>query len=131
MNLRLLLSSEDPVLIQNLDAQARALGERLLIANSSTTLDQTRTFAPQLLILDLAQRIDGRLLLARLKQDPKTAYLRIAALAPRDDDRVHRFCVEYGAASYSLKPVSFAYLERELSPLRNARLAMPGMAPPH
>ena len=121
MSFRLLLSSEDPALVATLSRQALAVGERLLFASSANTLDQARMLAPDLLIIDIAQRIDGRLLIARLKQDRNTAQVRIAALAAREDEKVHRFCREHRVASYSLKPVMPSYLERELSPLREQR----------
>lgn len=110
--MRVLVSSEDVSFVGELARQARLQCIRLNVATSVNTLDQVRLLSPDLVVLDLSQRIDGRLLLARLKQDPRTSFVRIAAIAAREDKNVQRFCREYGVASYDLKPLMPGYLER-------------------
>lgn len=107
-----LVSSEDVSFVGELARQARMQCTRLNVATSVNTLDQVRLLSPELVVLDLNQRIDGRLLLARLKQDPRTSFVRIAVVAAREDKNVQRFCREYGVASYDLKPPMPRYLER-------------------
>jgi CheY-like chemotaxis protein len=75
------------------------------------TLEQVRLFGPDLLVLDLNQRLDGRLLLARLKQDFRTRAVRIATVTGKDDAAVRRFCLEHHVASHELKPLRSTYLE--------------------
>lgn len=112
---RVMVSSEDPTLAGELVRQARAHGRRLTIATSTNTLDQARLMMPELLILDINQRIDGRLLLARLKQDARTASLRVVVLSARNDESIQRFCREMRVADFQMKPLTPNYFSRVLS----------------
>lgn len=112
--MRVLVSSEDEQLVMELLRQARPLQLRLTIATATNTLDQARLINPDLLILDLQQRIDGRLLLARLKQDVRTSALRVVTIAAREDSVVRRFCNDHRVAAHDLKPLSSGYLEKHV-----------------
>lgn len=109
---RVMISTEDNALASELIRQARNLDLRVTVATSANTLDQVRLLNPDLLILDLKQRIDGRLLLARLKQDLRTTSVRVATVFGREDVNVQRFCKEHRVTSHDLKPLMPTYLEK-------------------
>ena len=84
---------------------------------SEHVLELARSVRPEVIILDVHQRIDGRDLLARLKQDPETRDLKVIMFSAVEDQFMRLNCLELGADDYAVKPVDPSFM------LKVARLA--------
>ena len=69
----ILVSDDDPSLVSALSRQATLAGMWVLPDLTSQADVLARQFRPDLVILDLNQKVNGCELLARLRQDPATA----------------------------------------------------------
>ena len=112
-----LISDDEPMLVAALSREARRVG---LVPVSDTTSDVVtlaRKHQPDVILLDVHQRIDGRDLLVQLKRDPETCDLKVIILSAVEDQFMRRTCLELGADDYAVKPFDPAFL------LRVARMA--------
>lgn len=107
---RVLVCSDDVSVVRELTQQAQALFVRFTVAKPHELLGQARLLQPDMIILDAKGAIDGRLLLAMLKQDMRTCGLRVAMLSDAPDERLHRFCREQRALHLQAKPLPSDYL---------------------
>ncbi len=113
-----LISDDEPLMVSALARQARREGLDFLSDTSSErVLELVRTHRPEVVILDINQRIDGRDLLAQLKRDPETRNTAVVVLSGNDDQFTRTLCLQLGADDYQTKPVDPTFM------IRVARLA--------
>jgi two-component system, OmpR family, response regulator AdeR len=123
----ILIADDEPKVVSALARLARAAGLSFISDTSSErVLELARTQQPQVIILDVNQRIDGRDILAKLKRDPETKDIKVIMLSAIEDQYTRHVCFELGADDYALKPTDACFMARI------ARLAGvdPDLAPP-
>jgi DNA-binding response OmpR family regulator len=114
----ILISDDEPMLVSALAREARRIGLEPITDTTSNVVDVARRLHPDVILLDLRQRIDGRDLLARLKRDPDTRACKVVVLSAIEDQFMRHTCLELGADDYEVKPFDPTFLRKV------ARLAM-------
>ena len=112
-----LISDDEPMLVAALSREARRVGLDPVSDTTSDVVTLARKHQPDVILLDVHQRIDGRDLLVQLKRDPETCDLKVIILSAVEDQFMRRTCLELGADDYAVKPFDPAFL------LRVARMA--------
>ncbi len=67
---------------------------------------------PDVIVLDVNHRVDGRDLLAALKKDPETRDLKVIMLSGIYDQYVRHTCFDLGALDYELKPLDGRFMHK-------------------
>ena len=108
-----LISDDEPLMVHALAREARRPGLSYLADTTAEhVIELARTHQPDVIILDVNQRIDGRDLLAKLKKDPETAGSTVIMLSGIEDQFTRRLCLELGAADYQTKPLDPTFMAR-------------------
>jgi two-component system, OmpR family, response regulator AdeR len=111
--LKVLISDDEPYVVSTLARLARQAGLNPIGETSSeNVVELARTQRPDVIILDINQGVDGRDLLARLKQDPSTQDIHVVVLSARDDQFTRHTCFELGAEDYTVKPFDLTFMSR-------------------
>src|SRR5688572_6722267 len=110
--MRVLLSSDDSLLFAELGRQAKPERVQLERKAMAQLLEDARTGRADAIILDVHQHVDGRLLLAMLKQHPSSRRVPVFVVAAHIDDRLKAFCRDQRASGLELKPVSATLMAR-------------------
>ncbi len=110
--LTVLISDDEPMLVAALAREARRAGLQPLIDTNSDVVTLARQHHPDVILLDVHQRIDGRDLLVSLKRDPLTCDVKVIILSAVEDQFMRRTCLELGAEDYAVKPFDPAFLAR-------------------
>lgn len=107
-----LISDDEPMLVAALSREARRAGLEPVTDTTSDVVALAQQHQPDVILLDVHQRIDGRDLLASLKRDPRTASVKVVILSAVEDQFMRRTCLELGAEDYAVKPFDPAFLHR-------------------
>lgn len=107
-----LISDDEPTLVAALARAARRVGMETVSDTTSDVVELARKHQPDVILLDMHQRIDGRDLLQRLKRDPETCAMKVIVLSGVDDQFTRRVCLELGAEDYAVKPFDPTFLHR-------------------
>lgn len=121
----ILVSDDEPLLGNALKREARRLGIDVLVDTTSNVVELALEVLPDLIVLDVHQRRDGRDLLAALKRNPATRDVPVIMLSANEDQFLRHTCFELGAADYEVKPFDPAFLRKM------ARLMRHPEDPPH
>jgi CheY-like chemotaxis protein len=119
-----LISDDEPLLVNALSREARRVGLQAVPDTSSDVVDLARSLQPDVIVLDIHQGIDGRDLLAKLKKDPETAHLKVVILSANEDQFMRHLCLELGAEDYEVKPFDPTFIRR-IARLANADKPQP------
>ncbi len=121
----ILISDDEPLMVSALAREARREGLHFISDTSSEhVVDLVRNHQPDVVILDINQRIDGRDLLARLKSDPQTRDTHVVVLSGIEDQYTRTLCLQLGAADYQTKPLDPTFMIRIARLARERREAM-------
>jgi two-component system response regulator AdeR len=108
-----LISDDEPLVVNAIARLARRAGLTLI---SDTTSERVIELAlerrPDLIVLDVNQKVDGRDILARLKQDPRTRDIKVVMLSAQEDQYLRHQCFELGAEDYVVKPFDPVFISR-------------------
>ena len=107
-----LISDDEPMLVAALSREARRVGLDPVSDTNSEVVMLSRKHRPDVILLDVHQRVDGRDLLVRLKRDPETCDLKVIILSAIEDQFMRRTCLELGAEDYAVKPFDPSFLHR-------------------
>jgi CheY-like chemotaxis protein len=107
-----LISDDEPLLVAAISREAKRLGLQAVADTTSNVVSVARDLQPDVIILDVHQRIDGRDLLASLKKDPATAHLKVVMLSANEDQFMRHLCLQLGAETYEVKPFDPTFLRR-------------------
>ena len=107
-----LISDDEPMLVTALSREARRCGMDTVGDTTSDVVGLARKHRPDVILLDVHQRIDGRDLLAHLKRDPETCDVKVIVLSAVEDQFMRRTCLELGAEDYAVKPFDPAFLHK-------------------
>lgn len=107
-----LISDDEPLLIAALSREAKRVGLQAIADTTSDVVALARELKPAVIVLDIHQRIDGRDLLARLKNDPETRDLKVVILSANEDQFMRHVCLELGAADFEVKPFDPTFIRR-------------------
>jgi CheY-like chemotaxis protein len=109
----ILISDDEPFIVSAFARQARLAGITVV---SDTTSEQVIEIAkatrPDLIILDVHQKTDGRVLLARLKREPELRDIRVLMLSAVEDQLTRHICLRLGAIDYDVKPMDVSFMRK-------------------
>lgn len=108
----ILISDDEPMLVAAITREARRIGLETIPDTGSEVLSLARQHQPDVILLDVRQKVDGRDLLSRLKKDPKTKHLKVIVLSAVEDQFMRRVCLELGAEDYAIKPFDPSFLHK-------------------
>lgn len=109
----ILISDDEPLLVSAFSREAKRNGITVVADTSSDRLlDLARETRPDLIILDIHQKTDGRVLLARLKRDPITKGIRVLILSAVEDQLTRHMCLNLGALDYEVKPMDVGFMHK-------------------
>jgi DNA-binding response OmpR family regulator len=107
-----LISDDEPMLVTALSREARRVGLEPVGDTDSDVVTLAKRVHPDIILLDVHQRIDGRDLLSRLKRDPETRNMKVVILSAVEDQFMRRTCLELGADDYEVKPFDPTFLRK-------------------
>src|SRR4051794_23302450 len=91
--LKVLISDDEPLVVSALTRAAARVGmDSISDTSAERTVDLAREHQPDVIILDLAQPVDGRDILAALKKDPATRNLKVIILSAIGDQFTRQTC---------------------------------------
>jgi len=108
----LLISDDDQLLVSALTRYFRSQGVQVIADLNSNVVELARAHQPTLIILDIAQSVDGRDLLAQLKRDLKTKHIDVFVVTGNSDPFVRARCFQLGASDYFIKPTDDRFFGR-------------------
>lgn len=111
---KVLISDDDALMVRSLERAARHEGlEPVGETDASHVLGLARELNPQVIVLDINQKnLDGRDVLAQLKQDPQTKDIRVVMLTGVEDQLTRHDCLILGADDYVVKPLDPLFFVR-------------------
>jgi DNA-binding response OmpR family regulator len=112
MGPNLLISDDDHLLVAALARYFRSQGLEVITDLTSDVVELARLHQPALIILDIAQSIDGRDLLAKLKRDSDTQHIDVFVVTANGDALTRALCLELGALEYFTKPTDYRFISR-------------------
>jgi CheY-like chemotaxis protein len=113
MNPTILIADDEPLIVSALGRLARREGLSFISDTTSEhVLELARAHQPEVILMDVHQKIDGRDLISRLKKDPATRGLKVIVLTAVDDQFTRRLCLEIGADEYLVKPCDSSFMRR-------------------
>lgn len=117
---RILVIEDDPEIRYLLSVILGDDDRTIVTAEDGAAAQEALSEGPDLVILDLIlPDLDGRTLLTRLREDPRTATVPVIVISARSDADIRDDCYALGADAYLEKPFDPEELAREVS----ARLA--------
>jgi DNA-binding response OmpR family regulator len=108
----ILVSDDEPLLVNALKREAKRFGIEVLIDTNSNVVEIARVQQPDLIVLDLHQSLDGRDLLAELKRTPETRAVPVIMLSANEDQFIRHCCFELGACDYAVKPFDPSFVRK-------------------
>jgi CheY-like chemotaxis protein len=109
----LLFADDSAAMVAALVRGAKQEGFSTLSDTTSTqVLQLARTHRPDVIVLDVHQKVDGRDLLADLKRDPLTRDIKVVMLSGAEDQGTRHDCFRLGAADYFTKPLDALFFRR-------------------
>ncbi len=113
MTQKTVLISEDDIHVAAVLARMlRAGGYGVITDLTSSVVQMAAAQQPCLIVLDLVQPTDGRILLGQLKREQATAKIPVMVLTGVDHPLSRQFCTALGANDYVLKPIDVDLLRR-------------------
>lgn len=110
---KILISDDEPLLVKAIAREARRAGLEPVTVTSPELLQEAAVrLQPQVIVLDIHQRIDGRDLLAKLKHDPRTEHIPVLVLSGDEDQFLRHTCFELGARDYEVKPFDPVFMRK-------------------
>ena len=114
MNYPTILIADDEAMV--VSAFSRVFERAGIRVVSDTTSERVIEIAeeskPDLIILDVHQKVDGRVLLARLKREPALREIRVLMLSAVEDQLTRRTCLSLGAIDYDVKPMDVSFFHK-------------------
>ncbi|MBI3184005.1 MAG: response regulator [Myxococcales bacterium] len=107
-----LISDDEPHIVHALARLFRRAGLQTIGDTSQSVCELARHHQPDLIVLDVNQRIDGRDLLAALKRDPLTRHLKVLMLSAIEDQYTRLVCFQLGAEDYEVKPFDQSFVRK-------------------
>lgn len=107
-----LISDDEPMLVSALSREVRRAGFEPIADTTSDVVSLARRHKPDVILLDVHQRVDGRDLLATLKKDPETRNTKVVILSAVEDQFMRHTCLELGAEDYEVKPFDPTFIRR-------------------
>ena len=109
----LLIADDSPEVMTSLVRGAHREGFATITdTTSGRVVELAREHQPDMIVLDVHQRIDGRQLLADLKLDPQTRNIKGVMLSGDEDQLTRHDCFKLGAVDYFTKPLDPLFFRR-------------------
>ncbi|MCD6521062.1 MAG: response regulator [Anaerolineae bacterium] len=114
---RILVIDDDPPVLEVVSRAFEQFAQEVEVATASDGFEaglQVATFQPDLLILDLMMpRLDGFAVCRLVRQDPRTAHVKILILTAYGSHENIQRALEAGADDFVHKPVDIATLQKK------------------
>jgi DNA-binding response OmpR family regulator len=108
-----LISDDEPMLVSAFAREARRNGITVITDTSSDDIvGLAKSTQPDLIVLDVHQKVDGRVLLGRLKREPKTHHIPVLILSGVEDQLTRHMCLSLGAVDYDVKPWDSVFMRK-------------------
>ncbi|MFL5320767.1 MAG: two-component system response regulator [Myxococcaceae bacterium] len=112
-NPTILIADDEPLVVSALARQARRMGMHFISDSTSEhVVEMAEQHKPDVIILDVRQKVDGRDLLAKLKANPQTSRCKVIMLSGVDDQFTRHTCFELGADDYEVKPFDICFMNK-------------------
>ncbi len=112
MQRTVLISDDEPRLLSSLADVARACGLSVISDGTSRAYELAREHHPDVVLLDMNQKVRGPELLRQLKADPQTRSIPVVMITGCYEPEDRRTCTELGAEYCELKPMRADFWER-------------------
>jgi CheY-like chemotaxis protein len=106
-----LISDDDPQVLAMLARHAHMYGLAVIRDGDSRAVALSK-LQPQVILLDLNQRLSGRELLAAIKADPGTRDIPVVVMTGGDEGVARGQCLGLGAAEFVTKPFDASFMAR-------------------
>jgi CheY-like chemotaxis protein len=107
----LLISDDDPAVLAALARFAHMFG-LAVIRDDDSRVSALAKLKPDVILLDLNQRVPGKQLLERLKTDPDTRDIPVVVMTAIENDAMRGLCLSLGAIEFVLKPFDAMFMAR-------------------
>jgi CheY-like chemotaxis protein len=107
----LLISDDDPAVLAALARSAHMFG-MLVIRDDDSRVRALAKLRPDVILLDINQRVNGRELLVALKDDPDTKNIPVVVMTATSNDAMRGQCLKLGAIEFVLKPFDMSFMAR-------------------
>ena len=108
---KILICDDDEQVVRGLAREARSKGWLAVTDTSAVAVfPLALKHRPELIVLDVHQLIDGRELLVKLRNDPRTSGIRMVLMSGSDQPELRRECLKLGADAFITKPLHFTDL---------------------
>ncbi len=108
----LLISDDDPQMLASLARLALAGGFSVIPDLHSDVVALARKHMPSLIVLDINQDVDGRVLLGQIQMTPSICHIPVVVLSASDHPTLEKFCLSLGAKDFQTKPVNIGFVRR-------------------
>ncbi|MAX81263.1 MAG: response regulator [Crocinitomicaceae bacterium] len=118
---KVLIVDDEPNIIMSLDFLIRKEGYELFMArNGAEAMEQVEKHLPDLIILDIMMPdIDGYEVCRQIKNNEKTAHIKIVFLSAKSKQSDVQKGLHLGADKYITKPFSTKFLMKEINAIIN------------
>lgn len=118
---KVLIVDDEPNIIMSLDFLIRKEGYELFMArNGAEAMEQVEKHLPDLIILDIMMPdIDGYEVCRQIKNNEKTAHIKIVFLSAKSKQSDVQKGLDLGADKYITKPFSTKFLMKEINAIIN------------
>lgn len=107
----LLISDGDPEVLATLSRFAHLHG-MAVIRDQDSKVRALARLQPDVILLDLNQRVSGQKLLADLKADPDTRHIPVVVMTKEGDQSARTLCLRMGAIEFVQKPFDASFMAR-------------------
>jgi CheY-like chemotaxis protein len=107
----LLISDDDPQVLAMLARFAHVFG-LAVIRDGDSQVRALAKLRPDVILLDLNQRVHGQTLLAALKADPDTRDIPVVVMTAGTDHTMRGQCLALGAIEFVNKPFDASFMAR-------------------
>lgn len=100
------MADDEPDFVETLKIILEKQGYEVIVAQDGTeALNKVKKVQPHLLLLDIMMpKLDGELVILKIKGDPKTGQIPIIVLTGLDNIHDANMCMNLGAQDYIIKP---------------------------
>src|SRR3954454_1256675 len=112
MSRSILISDDDAPLTKAIARLARCGGFLPITDTHSKVVELAEEHHPNLIVLDIEQKVDGRKLLGTLKMNLLTSDIPVIVLTGNPHKALERFCRAIGACDFMQKPIGPSFIKR-------------------
>jgi CheY-like chemotaxis protein len=106
----ILISDDDPHIVAAMTRLALAGGFAVIPDLTSNVVELAEKHHPNVIVLDIGQSVDGRVLLGALQRSRNTRDIPVVVLTGEQHPMIRTFCLALGAKAFQQKPVDRTFV---------------------